>query len=142
MSAHPLPSTKPPALQPVPHIRSLRIEWGISRRSLGTRAPAGSDPLVTLRFQTGPGATPSWVLIDPKSGNQIELALPQDPSCPQSQVRLAGNCVHVLAPALYAFVSIERADTPELLYARTDVFKRMNIPGGRYRPLGARVELA
>jgi len=116
-------------------VQALRIEWGVSRRALGDRAPLGTSALITLRFETQLGPTSTWVLIDPKSNNQIAL----DESG-ETQVRVAGGCVHVHGPSLYAFISIEHPDQPELLYARTDVFERLQILGGRYQPLGARVE--
>lgn len=128
-------------MRAAPEVRELRIEWGISRRALGERAPAGGDPLVMLRFESVAQADPRWVLIDRRSKNRIVLDTPADPSCGETRVCLAGDCVHVHSPALYAFISIEHPQQPELLYVRTDVFARLGIAGGRYQPLGVAVEL-
>ena len=141
MSAHPMSRTKPLVIEATRQVRSLRIDWGISRRALGERAPVGTDPLVTLRFETRSNEIPSWVLIDPRSNERVGIDPPREKNIAETHIRIAGDCVHIHGPELYAFVSIKNPNQPELLYARTNVFERLGISGGRYQPLGARVVL-
>ncbi len=120
-------------------VRMLRIDWGVSRRALGVRAPSGSESLITLRFEAQPDGPEQWSLIDPRSQARVTIDPPIDPKHTRTHIRVAGACVHVRGPSLYAFVSIEHPDRPDLLYARTDIFNRLGIAGGRYQPLGVRV---
>jgi hypothetical protein len=118
------------------------IEWGISRRALGDLAPSGDSKLLTLRYEGSPDASESWTLFDPQSQTRITLngqiaKLPAQPS-----IRSSGGHVLVQSPTIYAFVSIEQPEQPALLYARTSVFDRLSISGGRYQPMGARIDFA
>lgn len=133
--------SKPLVIEATRQVRSLRIDWGISRLALGERAPGGTNPLVTLRFETRTNEIPSWMLIDQQSNKQVEIDPPRDQRIAETHIRIAGDCVHIHGPGLYAFVSIKNPNQPELLYARTNVFERLGISGGRYQPLGARVVL-
>lgn len=109
----------------------LAIEWGVSRRALGERAPRGASSLLTLRYTASPEGRETWTLIDPGTGSARDVEAPSQGGSPE--LRSSGGRVHVHSPTIYAFVSIEH-DEPELLYARTTMFERMGIAGGRYQP--------
>ncbi len=141
MSAQPASRFKPISIDAPAPVRSMRIEWGISRRALGDHAPRGNAALITLRFETDQHGHGMWSLIDAQSNAQTTLPPTAQPASAACGILQAGTCIHIECDSLYAFVSIERSGEPELLYARTDVFERLGIPGGRYQPLGARVVL-
>ena len=136
MSAHP---TTRRAITPVrvsASVRSIIIEWGVSRSSLGSLAPEGSSHLITLRYHTTPDEPERWSLIDPARNAERVLDFEHGTSIPE--IRVSGGCVLVRSPSVYAFVSIEKKE-PALLYARTGIFGSLGIAGGRYQPLGVRV---
>ena len=139
MSANPIQHRRVLAITPQPALRSLAIEWGVSRRALGTLSPAGRSVLLTVRYEASPGQPESISIFDPSSGAQSTLPASLIESCSVPQIRVAGDRVHVQSPLLYAFISIEH-ERPELLYARTGVFGMLQIQGGRYQPQGVRVE--
>lgn len=142
MSAHPVSSRRPVVFEHPARVRCVRIEWGISRLSLGELAPGGDSVLVTLRYQATPDNPEQWSLLDPASGRVAPISdrLAQHASTPS--IRCAGARVHIHSTTLYAFISLDEGDCAELLYARTPAFGLLGIGGGRYQPLGASVELA
>lgn len=138
MSANPIQHRRVLAITPRAAVRSLVIEWGLSRRALGELAPEGRSVLLTLRYEGAPDQRERVSIIDPSSGARCELPESLLDACGVPQIRVAGDRVHVQSPLLYAFVSIEHEE-PELLYARTQVFRLLGIAGGRYQPQGVRV---
>ena len=139
MSAQPT-SSRPAINIPCPAtLRSLVIEWGISRRAMGDRAPAGTSLLLTLRYSAELDQPEHWTLLDPVS--KAETPLPDELTRLLSipTVRVSGDRVHVHSPMLYAFVGIDDHDSPTLMYARTRVFELLQLGGGRYQPMGVRV---
>ena len=138
MSANPINRRPALAITPQPALRSITIEWGVSRRGVGQIAPKGTASLLTLRYQAGPGQREQWSLLDPVSGASSALPARINEMSSTSDVRISGDCVHIQSPMLYAFVSIAH-DEPELLYARTPIFEHLRIAGGRYQPRGVSV---
>lgn len=126
----------------IPAPNRVCIEWGISRRALGDLAPQGHAKLLTLRYEASPDSSESWSLFDPHSEGRVTLngRIAKLPALPS--IRTTGGHVHVQSPTIYAFVSIEQPDQPALLYARTSVFDRLGISGGRYQPIGAQIDFA
>ena len=133
MSAHPRTRSGPVRMRLAPPVQSLAIEWGVSRSAMGDRAPEGRSSLLTLRYEASPGEPESWVLIDPRSGARSDVGIVPVRDGGVPDLRSSGGRVHVHSPTIYAFVSIEH-DEPELMYARTTMFERMGIAGGRYQP--------
>lgn len=136
MSAHP---TTRRAITPVrvsASVRSIVLEWGVSRSSLGSLAPEGSSHLITLRYHANPNAPERWSLIDP--ARKLERVLDLEHRTTIPEIRVSGGCVLVRSSSMYAFVSIEKKE-PALLYARTGIFGSLGIAGGRYQPAGVRV---
>jgi hypothetical protein len=128
MSAHP---TTRRAITPVrvsASVRSIVLEWGVSRSSLGSLAPEGSSHLITLRYHANPDAPERWSLVDPTRKLERVLDLGHGTSIPE--IRISGGCVLVRSSSVYAFISIEKKE-PALLYARTGIFGSLGIAGGR-----------
>ncbi len=122
-----------------PAIRVLSVRWGVSRLALGELAPAGKAALVHLLLRLRSDAAPVWTLSDPGTGSARIIAPLDEPDA--IRIRLTGGCLHVRCAQLYAFVRINDPERPELLYARTPIFSRLKIPGGRYQPLGVEIEV-
>lgn len=141
MSAQPVStSRRPVVVDPIAGLRSVRIEWGISRRALGTHAPVGNAPLITLRYEASPAQDERLTLFDPISEQRAPLPERVTGALGVPNLRSSGGRLHVQSPVLYAFLSTEHPSAPELLYARTPIFEMLGIAGGRYQPLGASIE--
>lgn len=141
MSAQPVSSSRRPVVvEPIAGLRSVRIEWGISRRALGDHAPAGNAPLITLRYEATPGQSEQLTLLDPISQQPSPLPDRITSGLGVPNLRCSGGRLHIQSPLLYAFLSTDHPTAPELLYARTPIFGMLGIAGGRYQPLGVRVE--
>ncbi len=141
MSANPVSRHRALEVAPSPAARSVTIEWGVSRRAMGAHAPTGNAPLLTLRYDAAPGEPERWSLIDPVSSTREDLPQSVLDACSVPEIQAANGHVHLRSPMMYAFVSIDRPDAPELLYARTTIFSILGIAGGRYQPRGAAVVL-
>lgn len=138
MSAQATRQTGALRVRSAPSLRRVEIEWGVSRRALGERAPAGGSALLTLRYQGDVGGDERWELIDPGSGASVAVAPMGHAGASVPEIRSSGGCVHVHSPTIYAFISSEH-DRPELLYARTPMFASLRVGGGRYQPQGVRL---
>jgi len=140
MSAQPVSTRRPTIVEHAARVRSVCIEWGISRRALGEHAPEGSATLITLRYEASHDQHEHWTLLDPDSKSTAKLPERITHRLGVPGLRVAGGRVHVHSPMLYAFVSIDNPDEHELLYARTPIFELLGVAGGRYQTLGARVD--
>ena len=140
MSAQPVSMRRPLAIEHSARARGVCIEWGISRRALGAHAPSGDSALITLRYEAAADQHERFTLLDTRSGQRATMPDRVTRGFAIPSLRVAGGRLHVQSPMLYAFVSIEHPESPELLYARTPIFEMLGVAGGRYQPMGARVE--
>lgn len=142
MSAHPLSKVRVPiainlAREPSRGVNAMTLRWGVSRRALGDRAPAGTSALVHLLLSVGSDQSPRWALRDPGSASVPPLDLDLDLPPPGKTVISphGDGLLLVRGPHIDAIVR-PRDGGAQLLYARTPIFKALSIPGGRYRVLG------
>ena len=135
MSAQPTNRANPVRVSVLPALRSVTIEWGVSRRAITELAPKGNAPLLTLRYNAAPDASESWSIHDPITRKSIELPRMDQSLAGIPEIRVSAGYVHIRSASLYAFVSLENK-RPELLYARTSIFEQLGIRGGRYQPMG------
>ncbi len=141
MSAQPTSRSGALRVRSAAALRRVEIEWGVSRRALGERAPAGDSALLTLRYRGDVGAEERWELIDPGSGASVPVVPAGAAGASVPEIRSSGGCVHVHSATIYAFISSEH-DRPELLYARTPIFASLRVGGGRYQPQEVRLRTA
>ena len=139
MSAQPTNRANPVRVSVLPALRSVTIEWGVSRRAMADLAPKGNAPLLTLRYKASPDARESWSIQDPVSHDSIELPRMDQSLAGIPEIRVSSGYVHIRSAMLYAFVSLEN-ERPELLYARTSIFEQLGVGGGRYQPAGVKIE--
>lgn len=118
-------------------IARIHIEWGLSRAGAETIAPQGTAPLLALRYEARPDQPERWTLTDPAANTSTTIPNPIAPDAIPT-IRASGGCIHIQSPSMYAFISIS-TDEPELLYARTHIFRTLGIAGGRYQPGPVRV---
>ncbi len=110
------------------------IRWRVARRSLSKIALAGTAPIVHLEFRLGPSLDPVWALVDPTSHAKHMIELKTD----SGPVHTANSPTGIVieSPHLCAHICTSNRESPELVYVRTHIFAQLEIPGGRYEPIG------
>jgi hypothetical protein len=147
LPAHPSRQRTPTAcvaieLDPSPPLsarlqQAITIEWGIARRALKGCAPKGSSSIVHLELRIEPDHTTTWTLIDPTSSTRAPLD-PMPEQTPLSITRSADRLT-IESPTLCAHIGINTPASPELIYVRTAIFAELDLPGGRYEPIGCSI---
>jgi len=139
MSVQPLPKT---AIEPGTSIgldQHIVICWRVARAALGEVALAGKSPIVHLEFALSPSLDFAWVLIDP----QHEIKHIIEPKADGALIRITGSAssIEIESPHLSAHILMPDQGSPQLVYVRTDIFAQLQIPGGRYEPIGCSIRL-
>ncbi len=114
--------------------QALTIRWGIARRALKGLAPKGSSPIVHIELRIDPDCAATWTLIDPKS--HARAPLDQMPEQTPLSITRSADRLTIESPTLCAHIGINDSASPELIYVRTAIFAKLDIPGGRYEPIG------
>ncbi len=131
------------AIEPCARIeldKHLVIRWRVARAALGASAPTGTSPIVHLEFRLCPGLGPTWVLIDPEHQTS-RLIEPKSDSGP-IQITRSPTRMTIESPHLRAHLCTLDQGSVELMYVRTDIFAELDIPGGRYEPIGCSLAAA
>ncbi len=112
----------------------LVIRWRVARAALGKTAPTGTSPIVHIEFRLSPALELAWVLIDPEHQTKRLIEPKADPG--PVQIISSPTSIVVESPHLCAHLCISDQGVAELVYVRTDIFAQLDIPGGRYEPMG------
>jgi|GEM_PF-5966396 len=126
-------------------VRAVRISWKVSRSALGEHAPEGHCPFVTLELTINPRDPDQPItcaVFDPKHAahKAIELAGPDQP------IRIADSAMGIVIESddptdlVCHLRSTTHGDGYELVYIRSSIFEQLQVPGGRYEPIGADIE--
>tara|TARA_R110002072_G_scaffold42064_8_gene117725 strand:- start:21234 stop:21710 length:477 start_codon:yes stop_codon:yes gene_type:complete len=126
-------------------VKTIRISWKVSRSALGEHAPEGRSPFVTLELAINPCSSDqamSCSVIDPKHTTRraIELAGSIPTICVADSAM--GIVIESDDPTnlVCHLRSPKHGDRYELVYIRSSIFEQLQVPGGRYEPIGARGE--
>ena len=114
---------------------SITLRWTISRRTAAQLAPAGNDAHLHLELRINPNKDPRWVLVDPTTHAQRSIEHPE----PAPQCTLCESSIVLDSASLRAHILINAQSEHTLIYVRTTIFTELNIPGGRYEPVGVQV---
>ena len=111
--------------------QQLTLCWQVSRRALGKQAPAGSSLAVNLELKIT-NTTHHWSLIDPKGTERTTIT--DDHQAKPMVITQTDTLLCMESPTFSCIIAIPTNKPAELLYVRTDIFKQLNLPGGRYTP--------
>jgi len=123
-------------------VKTVRISWKVSRSALGEHAPDGHCPFVTLELAINPcdaDQPMSCSVIDPKQATRRAIEL----SGPNPTIRVVDSAMGIVIESSDLICHLranDQLDGYELVYIRSSIFEQLNIPGGRYEPIGAQVE--
>jgi len=76
----------------------------------------------------------SWALVDPQSN--ADRPVESDTTSTAVEMTSIGPWTHLVGDEFCCYIKDLDGDEPTLLYARTGIFTRLGIPGGRYEPIG------
>lgn len=123
---------------PARSLQQIVIRWAVSRRAIAKMAPQGSSAIIHLVLRLDQLGRMQWALVDPKMGNEQPLDLPPDTR--SASITHASAALHIEAPGLCCQLRPGKHNSYELVYARTDRFAMLNVPGGRYEPIDCTVD--
>ncbi|MGV6815141.1 MAG: hypothetical protein ACWA5W_09060 [Phycisphaerales bacterium] len=126
---------------------TITIIWEISRQAIAahTPTPVGNTHTLILELaatQSADAFKSTWTLTDPITDTRCTLNLPALSNSPTDRIYTdAHHRRQYILNTHHTQALIERASdhTDTLLFVRTTLFGALNIPGGRYKPLGAHI---
>lgn len=101
---------------------------------MGKQAPPGTSQAVHLELEIS-NESMHWSLIDPKGS--VRLMITDTHQNQPIAITLTDKLLCIESSTFCCIVSTVSTPTnkpAELLYVRTDIFKQLNLLGGRYTP--------
>jgi len=126
---------------PIAQAIAVTIRWEISRQAIAAHAPTPTGIAHTLILELAASQSThilqtKWTLTDPTTNTQCTLTHPSLADASTDQITIERKLAILNTAHTQAVIELDQST---LLLARTSLFKTLGIPGGRYKPLGARI---
>ena len=126
-------------------LHSLIICLGVSRRALShtkstpskANQPEGTSPILHLELRFDKQLKSYWSLVDPISKNCVDLEIDNEQP---AVITHLDSMIHLGSPILSCYIQITANQVPTLVYFRSTILSQLNLAGGRYEPIGCRVD--